>query len=109
MYHNYSKDMMIGLAIAFAILPTAFVCLRLWAKRISKRIGWDDFLTLAALVRQCATKLCAVNFADRLITGGLLDMFLLTTSQLVIICTSITPPNDMNSGDTRLPGISSAS
>ncbi|KNG43927.1 hypothetical protein DDE82_008334 [Stemphylium lycopersici] len=49
MYHNYSKDMMVGLAIAFAILPAAFVCLRLWAKRISKRIGWDDFLTLAAL------------------------------------------------------------
>ena len=51
MYHNYSKDMMIGLAIAFAILPFAFVCLRLWAKRISKRLGWDDILTVAALVR----------------------------------------------------------
>ncbi|KAL6159021.1 hypothetical protein ACJQWK_07873 [Exserohilum turcicum] len=49
MYHNYSKDMMIGLAIAFAILPFAFVCLRLWAKRISKRLGWDDVLTVAAL------------------------------------------------------------
>ncbi|EMD60130.1 hypothetical protein COCSADRAFT_164265 [Bipolaris sorokiniana ND90Pr] len=49
MNHNYSKDLMIGLAIAFAILPTFFVSLRIWAKRISKRIGWDDFLTLGAL------------------------------------------------------------
>lgn len=50
MNHNYSKDLMIGLAIAFAILPTFFVGLRIWAKQISKRIGWDDFLTLGALV-----------------------------------------------------------
>ncbi|EUC30226.1 hypothetical protein COCCADRAFT_104455 [Bipolaris zeicola 26-R-13] len=49
MNHNYSKDLMIGLAIAFAILPTFFVGLRIWAKQISKRIGWDDFLTLGAL------------------------------------------------------------
>ncbi|KAF2846306.1 hypothetical protein T440DRAFT_521871 [Plenodomus tracheiphilus IPT5] len=50
MYHNYSKSMMIALAIAFFILPLVFVCLRLWAKRISKRIGWDDFLTVGALL-----------------------------------------------------------
>ncbi|CAO2658604.1 Nn.00g063270.m01.CDS01 [Neocucurbitaria sp. VM-36] len=49
MKHNYSKSMMIGLAIAFLILPFVFVCLRLWAKRLSKRIGWDDYLTIAAL------------------------------------------------------------
>jgi hypothetical protein len=43
--------MMVGLAIAFMVLPFVFVCLRLWAKRIAKRVGWDDFLTIAALVR----------------------------------------------------------
>lgn len=68
MYHNYSKSMMIGLAIAFMILPFVFVCLRLWAKRISKRIGWDDFLTIAALavsltcsILQLASKLCSTR------------------------------------------------
>jgi hypothetical protein len=45
--------MMVGLAIAFMILPFVFVGLRLWAKRIAKRFGWDDFLTIAALVRKC--------------------------------------------------------
>lgn len=50
MNHNYTKSMMISLAIAFMILPLVFVILRLWAKRLSKRIGWDDYLTIAALV-----------------------------------------------------------
>lgn len=50
MNHNYTKSMMIGLAIAFMILPLVFVLLRLWAKRLAKRIGWDDYLTIAALV-----------------------------------------------------------
>ncbi|KAL6707888.1 hypothetical protein ACN47E_003562 [Coniothyrium glycines] len=49
MQHNYSKNMMVSLAIAFMILPLLFVSLRLWAKRLSKRIGWDDFLTVGAL------------------------------------------------------------
>jgi len=52
MYHNYSKSMMVALAVAFMVLPFVFVCLRLWAKRIAKRVGWDDFLTVAALVRE---------------------------------------------------------
>jgi hypothetical protein len=55
MKHNYSKGMMVGLAIAFMILPFIFVCLRLWAKKIAKRLGWDDFLTVAALVRRQLT------------------------------------------------------
>ena len=50
MEHFYTKSMMIGLAIAFFIIPLVFVCLRLWAKQITKRIGWDDYLTIAALV-----------------------------------------------------------
>ncbi|KAF1849777.1 uncharacterized protein K460DRAFT_3527 [Cucurbitaria berberidis CBS 394.84] len=49
MNHNYTKSMMIGLGVAFLILPLVFVCLRLWAKRLIKRIGWDDYLTIAAL------------------------------------------------------------
>ena len=50
MDHNYTKDMMIGLAVAFMILPVVFVSLRVWAKVLAKRLAWDDFLTIAALV-----------------------------------------------------------
>ncbi|KAI8934140.1 hypothetical protein NX059_008895 [Plenodomus lindquistii] len=50
MLHNYSKGMMIALSIVFMILPLVFVCLRLWAKRLAKRIGWDDILTIGALL-----------------------------------------------------------
>ncbi|CBX91978.1 hypothetical protein IAQ61_000183 [Plenodomus lingam] len=50
MNHSYSKRMMIALAITFLMLPIVFVSLRLWAKRLSKRIGWDDFLTVGALL-----------------------------------------------------------
>ncbi len=52
MNHNYSKSMMVALAVAFMVLPFVSVCLRLWAKRITKRVGWDDLLTIAALVRE---------------------------------------------------------
>lgn len=50
MDHNYTKEMMIGLAVGFMILPVVFVGLRIWAKVISKRLAWDDYLTIAALV-----------------------------------------------------------
>lgn len=56
MNHNYTKGMMVGLAIGFMILPLVFVGLRLWAKRLAKRIGWDDYLTIAALVRYLKAK-----------------------------------------------------
>lgn len=49
MDHNYTKEMMIGLAVGFMILPVIFVGLRIWAKVISKRLAWDDYLTIAAL------------------------------------------------------------
>jgi hypothetical protein len=52
MNHTYSKSMMVALAVAFMVLPFVFVCLRLWAKTIAKRVGWDDLLTIAALVRE---------------------------------------------------------
>lgn len=42
--------MMVSLAIAFLILPVVFVCLRVWAKLLSTRLAWDDYLTIAALV-----------------------------------------------------------
>ncbi|KAH7094484.1 hypothetical protein FB567DRAFT_4739 [Paraphoma chrysanthemicola] len=49
MNHNYTKGMMVSLAIIFMILPLVFVCLRVWAKVLAKRLAWDDFLTIAAL------------------------------------------------------------
>lgn len=50
MNHNYTKEMMISLAVAFMILPVVFIGLRIWAKMISKRLAWDDYLAIAALV-----------------------------------------------------------
>jgi hypothetical protein len=50
MDHNYTKDMMIGLAVGFMILPMVFVCLRVWAKVLAKRLALDDYLTMASLV-----------------------------------------------------------
>jgi hypothetical protein len=50
MNHNYTKEMMISLAVAFMILPVVFIGLRIWAKVISKRLAWDDYLAIAALV-----------------------------------------------------------
>jgi hypothetical protein len=51
MLQNYSKGMMIGLAVAFMILPIVFIGLRLWAKLLSaKKTGWDDYLAGFATV-----------------------------------------------------------
>jgi hypothetical protein len=47
--------MMISLAVGFMILPLVFVCLRVWAKVLAKRLAWDDYLTMAALVSGCNT------------------------------------------------------
>jgi positive regulator of sigma E activity len=52
MNHNYTKEMMISLAICFMLLPVSFVALRIWAKVLAKRTAWDDYLTVAALVSQ---------------------------------------------------------
>jgi hypothetical protein len=52
MNHNYTKEMMISLAIGFMLLPIVFVALRIWAKILAKRTAWDDYLTVAALVSQ---------------------------------------------------------
>ncbi|KAJ0301593.1 uncharacterized protein N0V96_007566 [Colletotrichum fioriniae] len=49
MNHDYTKGQMIGLAIGFMIIPTAFYGLRVWAKLLVKRFAWDDYLTGAAL------------------------------------------------------------
>ncbi|KAH7389419.1 hypothetical protein DE146DRAFT_619851 [Phaeosphaeria sp. MPI-PUGE-AT-0046c] len=49
MNHNYTKEMMIGLAVGFMILPVVFVGLRIWAKVLSKRLAWDDYLAISAL------------------------------------------------------------
>lgn len=51
MLQNYSKELMIGLAVTFMALPIIFVGLRIWAKLLSaKRIGWDDYLAGFAAV-----------------------------------------------------------
>lgn len=47
---NYTKGGMIGLSIAFMVLPIAFMCLRAWAKLIAKRFASDDYLAFGALV-----------------------------------------------------------
>ncbi|KAF2714944.1 hypothetical protein K504DRAFT_421238 [Pleomassaria siparia CBS 279.74] len=50
MKYNYNKSSMIGLAVAFMVLPSIFVGLRIWAKLLRQRLAWDDYLTIAALV-----------------------------------------------------------
>jgi hypothetical protein len=51
MLQNYSKALMIGLAVTFMTLPIIFMGLRLWAKFLSaNRIGWDDYLAGFATV-----------------------------------------------------------
>lgn len=41
---------MIGLSVAFMVLPTAFMSLRTWAKVMGKRVAADDYLAMGALV-----------------------------------------------------------
>ncbi|KAF9693419.1 hypothetical protein EKO04_008653 [Ascochyta lentis] len=50
MQHNYTKGKMIGLSVAFMILPLIFMCLRIWAKVLAKRFAWDDYLAIGALL-----------------------------------------------------------
>ncbi|PSN68087.1 hypothetical protein BS50DRAFT_665666 [Corynespora cassiicola Philippines] len=59
MKHNYSKEMMIILALIFLSLPFLFVALRIWAKIVTHRIALDDYLTLAALV--ISTTCCSLQ------------------------------------------------
>ncbi|KAF2246551.1 hypothetical protein BU26DRAFT_48625 [Trematosphaeria pertusa] len=62
MNHNYTKGQMIGLALGFMIPPVLFVGLRLWAKTLSaKRLAWDDYLTIAALL--VSITCCALQLA----------------------------------------------
>ncbi|KAI1091711.1 hypothetical protein F5B19DRAFT_457258 [Rostrohypoxylon terebratum] len=44
---NYSQSQMIGLGVAFLILPIVCVALRLWAKALGKGIKLDDWLVVA--------------------------------------------------------------
>ncbi|KAF3032399.1 hypothetical protein E8E11_000395 [Didymella keratinophila] len=50
MKHNYTKGSMIGLSVAFMILPLAFMSLRAWAKIMGKRFAMDDYLAVGALL-----------------------------------------------------------
>jgi hypothetical protein len=50
MKHNYTKGSMIGLSVAFMILPLTFMSLRVWAKIMGKRFSLDDYLAVGALV-----------------------------------------------------------
>ncbi|KAF2875136.1 hypothetical protein BDV95DRAFT_309446 [Massariosphaeria phaeospora] len=50
MLQDYSKGLMIGLAVGFMIVPVILVSLRLWAKWLSaRRMALDDHLAIAAL------------------------------------------------------------
>lgn len=66
MQHNYTKEMMIGLAVGFMILPVVFIGLRIWAKVISKRMAWDDYLAIAALVSKTLEYSCVDGKEERL-------------------------------------------
>lgn len=57
MLHNYTRGGMIGLAVTFMILPMTFMCLRVWAKVLSKRLAMDDYLALGALVGHYVVRL----------------------------------------------------
>ncbi|KAI2619893.1 hypothetical protein GGR54DRAFT_630457 [Hypoxylon sp. NC1633] len=51
MQQSYSKELMIGLAIAFIIVPSIFVGLRIWARLLKfKALQFNDYLCLGALV-----------------------------------------------------------
>lgn len=50
MQQSYSQGLMIGLAITFLIVPTTFVGLRIWAKKLkNSSLRLDDYLCLGAL------------------------------------------------------------
>ena len=61
MNHDYSKSSMIGLAVAFMVLPLVFMALRAWAKIIGKRFALDDYLATGALVSRNATRMVPAN------------------------------------------------
>ncbi|KAF2128901.1 hypothetical protein P153DRAFT_357398 [Dothidotthia symphoricarpi CBS 119687] len=62
MGHSYSKGAMIAIALNFLLISVVFICLRLWAKILAKRIALDDYLAIAALavsVTCCSLQLAA--------------------------------------------------
>ncbi|KAF2623316.1 hypothetical protein BU25DRAFT_182241 [Macroventuria anomochaeta] len=61
MKHNDTKGSMIGLSVAFMILPLTFMCLRIWAKALAKRFAWDDYLAIGALL--VSLSCCILQFA----------------------------------------------
>ncbi|KAF1354217.1 hypothetical protein EJ07DRAFT_133366 [Lizonia empirigonia] len=67
---NYTKGGMIGLSIAFMILPLAFMCLRAWAKLIAKRFALDDYLAFGALL--VSITCCILQLADTYASTSLL-------------------------------------
>ncbi|KAK8105265.1 hypothetical protein PG999_008624 [Apiospora kogelbergensis] len=53
MEQKYSKELMIGLAVGFIVVPSFFVALRIWARLLKFRsLRADDYLCLAALAGQ---------------------------------------------------------
>lgn len=53
MKEEYSQSQMIGIGVAFMILPIVFVGLRVWAKAIGRRkLTWDDYIIFISLVRR---------------------------------------------------------
>lgn len=76
MKHNYTKGSMIGLSVAFMILPLTFMSLRVWAKVMGKRFALDDYLAVGALVSltthiaACPYRLVAVSLVGMLHTAA---------------------------------------
>ena len=66
MSYTYSREQMVGLGVAFLILPVIAVGLRLWAKKLGpKGLAWDDYLTVMALVSATnASRLPAIDGLD---------------------------------------------
>lgn len=52
MVGTYSQEQMVGIGVAFLILPVSIVSLRIWAKVLGRRrLGWDDYMIFFSLVR----------------------------------------------------------
>lgn len=53
---DFSRSQMIGIGVAFLILPLGAVGARIWAKTLSRKgITLDDYLILGALVSHLAS------------------------------------------------------
>lgn len=63
---NFTKDQMVGLGVAFIIVPTVFVSLRFWAKSLAHRgTTKDDYLLVLALLFAIACNITQLVAAEQ--------------------------------------------